>query len=241
MTLPPWSNNDPRLFVMILRQALESAYVTKNLHRWIDLVFGFKQQGEEAVKAINVFHPSTYFGMDIDSVKDPLRRHALKTMVKTYGQTPKQLFRNAHPQRSSLQDTPTILSQLFTGSTPTAEVPVKQKPQLPYVPSPLTSVNGLKWGVYVGSRDLQPPEVVWQCRYDAVVANLTAFPTGEVFGVGENVAALLCSVNKKFQQCTTLQMLSGSHIRLEGSRRYFENSSSEERDPSHQSSVSHTI
>lgn len=33
----------------------------------------------------------------------------------------------------------------------------------------------------------------------------------------------------------------GSHIRLEGSRRYFENSSSEERDPSHQSSVSHTI
>lgn len=74
--------------------------------------------------------------MDIDSVKDPLRRHALKTMVKTYGQTPKQLFRNAHPQRSSLQDTPTILSQLFTGSTPTAEVPVKQKPQLPYVVSP---------------------------------------------------------------------------------------------------------
>lgn len=78
----------------------------------------------------------TYFGMDIDSVKDPLRRHALKTMVRTYGQTPKQLFRNAHPQRSSLQDTPTILSQLFTGSTPTAEVPVKQKPQLPYVVSP---------------------------------------------------------------------------------------------------------
>lgn len=51
-------------------------------------------------------------------------------------------------------------------------------------------MNGLKWGVYVGSRDLQPPEVVWQCRYDAVVANLTAFPTGEVFGVGEKCCCL---------------------------------------------------
>ena len=62
VNLPPWSNNDPRLFVMILRQALESAYVTRNLHHWIDLVFGYKQQGDEAVKAINVFHPSVSTG-----------------------------------------------------------------------------------------------------------------------------------------------------------------------------------
>ncbi|XP_056022508.1 lysosomal-trafficking regulator-like isoform X3 [Ostrea edulis] len=191
VNLPPWCNGDARLFVMILRQALESAYVSKNLHHWIDLVFGFKQQGEEAVKAINVFHPSTYFGMDIDSVKDPLRRHALKTMVKTYGQTPRQLFKSTHPQRSfqpqkiSHQDTPSVLSQLFL-----SEVPVKQMPQLPYIPSPLTSVNGLKWGVYVGSRDLSPPEVIWQGRYNAVVASLTAFPTGEVFGVGEKCCCL---------------------------------------------------
>ncbi|XP_078313286.1 lysosomal-trafficking regulator-like isoform X5 [Crassostrea virginica] len=197
VNLPPWSNNDPRLFVMILRQALESAYVTRNLHHWIDLVFGYKQQGDEAVKAINVFHPSTYFGMDIDSVKDPLRRHALKTMVKTYGQTPKQLFKWAHPQRSSQQDTPNIISQLFTSTTPALEVPIKQNPQLPYVPSPLTSVNGLKWGVYVGSRDLQPPEVIWQSRYDAVVANLTAFPTGEVFGVGEKCCCLTMHSKQK--------------------------------------------
>lgn len=70
VTLPPWSNNDPRLFVMILRQALESAYVTKNLHRWIDLVFGFKQQGEEAVKAINVFHPSVSVCSSLEKLRD---------------------------------------------------------------------------------------------------------------------------------------------------------------------------
>ena len=56
--LPPWSNNDPRLFVLIHRQVLESDYVTENLPKWIDLVFGCKQTGKAAIDAINVFHPA---------------------------------------------------------------------------------------------------------------------------------------------------------------------------------------
>lgn len=56
--LPPWSGNDARIFVLIHRQALESPIATQMLNHWIDLVFGFKQKGEEAIKAINVFHPS---------------------------------------------------------------------------------------------------------------------------------------------------------------------------------------
>ena len=58
VTLPPWCMNDPRLFILIHRQALESAYVTQHLASWIDLVFGFKQTGKAAVDAINVFHPA---------------------------------------------------------------------------------------------------------------------------------------------------------------------------------------
>jgi len=32
---------------------MESDYVSKNLHSWIDLIFGYKQRGEEAERANN--------------------------------------------------------------------------------------------------------------------------------------------------------------------------------------------
>lgn len=56
--LPPWANQSSRLFVLIHRQALECEMVRKNLHKWVDLVFGYKQMGQDAVDAINVFHPA---------------------------------------------------------------------------------------------------------------------------------------------------------------------------------------
>lgn len=56
--LPPWANHSSRLFVLIHRQALECDLVRQNLHKWIDLVFGYKQMGQEAIDAINVFHPA---------------------------------------------------------------------------------------------------------------------------------------------------------------------------------------
>ena len=53
VTLPPWAD-DSKQFIAINRDALESPYVSKNLHHWIDLIFGYKQQGEEAVRAHNL-------------------------------------------------------------------------------------------------------------------------------------------------------------------------------------------
>ena len=50
---------------------LESDYVSKNLHHWIDLIFGYNQRGENAELADNVFYPLCYEGsVDLDSIPD---------------------------------------------------------------------------------------------------------------------------------------------------------------------------
>ena len=59
--LPPWAK-DAYNFVHINRQALESEYVSNNLHSWIDLIFGYKQKGKEAEKALNIFSHYSYEG-----------------------------------------------------------------------------------------------------------------------------------------------------------------------------------
>lgn len=43
----------PKELISKLREALESDYVSRNIHHWIDLIFGFKQNGPESVKANN--------------------------------------------------------------------------------------------------------------------------------------------------------------------------------------------
>uniref|UniRef100_A0A8C8S6I4 Neutral sphingomyelinase activation associated factor n=1 Tax=Pelusios castaneus TaxID=367368 RepID=A0A8C8S6I4_9SAUR len=97
--LPPWAS-DPDDFLQKCQNALESQYVSEHLHEWIDLVFGYKQKGREAIAANNVFHPLTYEGgVDLNSILDPNEKVALLTQILEFGQTPKQLFTTPHPQR----------------------------------------------------------------------------------------------------------------------------------------------
>ncbi|KAF6084574.1 neurobeachin [Phyllostomus discolor] len=99
--LPPWAKK-PEDFVRINRMALESEFVSCQLHQWIDLVFGYKQRGPEAVRALNVFHYLTYEGsVNLDSVADPALREATEVQIQTLGQTPSQLLIEPHPPRSS--------------------------------------------------------------------------------------------------------------------------------------------
>ncbi|XP_077975013.1 neurobeachin-like protein 1 isoform X3 [Styela clava] len=99
--LPVWAKT-PEEFVFKNRKALESEYVCQNLHHWIDLIFGYKQRGDEAAKALNVFYYCTYEGaVDLDAITDPVQRKAVEGMINNFGQTPTQLLREPHPRRMS--------------------------------------------------------------------------------------------------------------------------------------------
>jgi beige protein homolog 1 len=97
--LPAWAKGDPKIFIAKHREALESPHVTRNLHHWIDLVFGFKQRGEAAVEHLNVFHHLSYHGaVDLDNMTGQER--AISTgIIHNFGQTPHQIFSKPHPPR----------------------------------------------------------------------------------------------------------------------------------------------
>ncbi|KAL2431932.1 Beige protein-like protein 1 [Exophiala dermatitidis] len=102
--LPPWAKGDPHIFIAKQREALESPHVSRNLHKWIDLIFGCKQKGDAAVEAVNVFHHLSYQGAkDIDSITDPLERLATIGVIHNFGQTPYQVFTKPHPARDQVR------------------------------------------------------------------------------------------------------------------------------------------
>lgn len=101
--LPPWAKGDSKIFVQKHREALESPYVSQHLHEWIDLIFGYKQRGDAAVEATNVFHNLSYHGaIDLDAISDPVERVASIGIIHNFGQTPHQVFTRLHPKREDL-------------------------------------------------------------------------------------------------------------------------------------------
>uniref|UniRef100_A0A4W6C776 WDFY family member 4 n=1 Tax=Lates calcarifer TaxID=8187 RepID=A0A4W6C776_LATCA len=98
--LPPWAKGDPQEFIRIHREALESDHVSSHLHLWIDLIFGYRQQGPAAVESVNTFHPYFYAQRGRQNEKDPLIRSTILGYVSNFGQVPKQLFTKPHPPRS---------------------------------------------------------------------------------------------------------------------------------------------
>ncbi|KAG2372851.1 hypothetical protein C9374_013131 [Naegleria lovaniensis] len=79
--LPPWAI-DAKDFVLKAKEALESEYVSKNLHKWIDLMFGVNQNHSEYGQV----YPESCFSSD-----QPLNA--------TTGIAPSKLFDQPHRQR----------------------------------------------------------------------------------------------------------------------------------------------
>ncbi|XP_010560935.1 PREDICTED: lysosomal-trafficking regulator isoform X3 [Haliaeetus leucocephalus] len=192
VNLPPWARNDPRLFILIHRQALESDHVSQTICHWIDLVFGYKQKGKASVQAINVFHPATYFGMDVSAVEDPVQRRALETMIKTYGQTPRQLFPSAHVSRPGSRlimegELPAAMGLLVQFAFRETREHTKEI----IYPSPLPWIKGLKWGEYVGSPSAPDPVVCFSQPHGERFGSLQALPTKAICGLSRKFCLLM--------------------------------------------------
>jgi hypothetical protein len=92
LELPTSWVTDRAEFIRLHRAALESGHVSRRLHHWIDLIFGYKLTGEAAISSKNVM----------------LVRDADRTMPSRYGFV--QLFRDPHPQRFSSSTVPLPIS-----------------------------------------------------------------------------------------------------------------------------------
>lgn len=210
--VPHWAKGSTRLFTLIHRQALESDYVSQFLNHWIDLVFGYKQRGQEAENAINVFHPATYYGVDVNAITDPVRQKALKTMIETYGQTPQQLFTYRHSARQQRKPQPIPpgegsslvslntrkfldadpysglqMSRLTTSfSSDSGTIVGSTADTLTEISSPVNTVEGLRWGQYVGSPALGAPAVGFSQTLNTTVRSLVCLKNGNVFVLSHN-------------------------------------------------------
>jgi hypothetical protein len=90
--LPPWAQN-ARQFIDINRQALESKYVTSQLHFWLDLIFGPHSRAPLFTEVDNVFHPFFYeTALTPEVIADPVRSAMIREYSVCFGNVPAQLF-----------------------------------------------------------------------------------------------------------------------------------------------------
>jgi len=99
--LPLWANKSAKRFLRKNRAALESEYCTRNLPKWIDLIFGIASRGQGAKDAKNLFHPMAYIGPeDLEAIRNPEDRERAELQATEFGIVPDQLFSRKHPSKN---------------------------------------------------------------------------------------------------------------------------------------------
>ena len=99
--IPKWADNSPYIFVSKLKCFLESEEVSKNINEWFDLIFGYKQKGNNGKLSNNLFFPWTYDTFDIKKIKNYKNKKSKFFYIKSVeqGQTPHQLLNYPFPER----------------------------------------------------------------------------------------------------------------------------------------------
>ncbi|ETO24354.1 hypothetical protein RFI_12806 [Reticulomyxa filosa] len=193
VVLPRWACGDPERFIRLHREALESPYVSQNLHNWIDLIFGYKQRGDAAVEALNVFYYLTYEGAeDLEAIEDEVEKQGKIAHINNFGQvpvncnmsiyTPKQLFTKPHPQRKVVNPLINIYSQpdlLQSSDVPT--------PANSAGVSFLSVLPDMKVVYAFGNELLVPPEFKYSIKWGFPDRSLRVLYKNELATVFEDV------------------------------------------------------
>jgi hypothetical protein len=87
--LPPWSENNAGILVSKMRNFMENN--CENINKWVDLIFGYNQRGENADFANNLFMAQTYEKMVKIEEVDPDLRESLMRLIEV-GVTPFKIF-----------------------------------------------------------------------------------------------------------------------------------------------------
>lgn len=168
-----------------MRQALESNHVTCNLNYWIDLIFGYKQSGKSAIDAINCYHPACYFGYPVEQISDTVHRRAIETMIKTWGQTPKQLFASSHPQSN-------LTTQIKKSNSFNQQLNNLNEKHQFETNSIHRLIFNVKWGSYVGSLEqTQPPVCVWKENCKKNITSMVSMASNDIIALAQNKCLLV--------------------------------------------------
>ena len=132
--LPIWSKDDPRKFVLILRKILESEKVNKKLNLWIDLIFGYKQSGADAVKSYNLFRNACY-ELTPEEIEEKLKNNELKGYLyekQELGYVGKQLFKKGHKKKDNYEEFKEKKNIFFDNSLKLMNMKIEQIKNLNY-------------------------------------------------------------------------------------------------------------
>ncbi len=113
--LPPWARNN-HAFVQINARALESRIVSLHLDRWIDLIFGCKQQDRYSYNMFRALCDESA----VTKKSEKLNQSQI-TEVQEFGINPMQLFKEKHPAKSDKVINSRTQYALFTESAPGEE------------------------------------------------------------------------------------------------------------------------
>lgn len=119
--LPAWAYNSPIQFIQIMRNALESDYISEHINEWIDLIFGINAHSNNAITNDNVFYYATYEknrspAAKIHNIQDSEynKIYSNNNQINEFGVIPIQLFYENHPKRDDIINDDVILNKVVT-------------------------------------------------------------------------------------------------------------------------------